>query len=76
MMPTGPKGEKRPADAFQRAVKIARIATGEEADDTPPEAARTHGAKGGNVRAENLTPAKRTEIAKKGAAKRWKKTPA
>ena len=31
-MPTGPKGQKRPADAIGRAVKIAQIATG-EADD-------------------------------------------
>lgn len=31
-MPTGPKGEKRPADVIGNAVKIARIATGEEDD--------------------------------------------
>lgn len=31
-MPTGPKGEKRPADAIARAVKVMRIATGEEQD--------------------------------------------
>jgi hypothetical protein len=29
-MPTGPKGEKRPADVIGNAVKIMRIATGEE----------------------------------------------
>ncbi len=32
-MPTGPKGEKRPADAIARAVKVMRIATGEEPED-------------------------------------------
>ena len=35
-MPTGPKGEKRPADVSARAVLIATIATGEI--DDPPEA--------------------------------------
>jgi hypothetical protein len=31
-MPTGPKGQKRPADVISNAVKIMRIATGEEED--------------------------------------------
>ena len=29
-MPTGPKGEKRPADVIGNSVKVMRIATGEE----------------------------------------------
>ena len=32
-MPTGPKGQKRPADVIGNAVRIARIATGEEPDE-------------------------------------------
>ena len=32
-MPKGPKGEKRPADVIGNAVKVMRIAVGEEADD-------------------------------------------
>jgi hypothetical protein len=32
-MPKGPKGEKRPADVIGNAIKIARIATGEEKDE-------------------------------------------
>jgi hypothetical protein len=32
-MPTGPKGQKRPAEVIGNAVKVIRIATGEEADD-------------------------------------------
>ena len=32
-MPKGPRGEKRPADVVARAVKVMRIATGEEAED-------------------------------------------
>ena len=32
-MPTGPKGQKRPADLIGSAVKVMRIATGEEPED-------------------------------------------
>ena len=42
-MPKGPKGEKRPADVIGNAVKVMRIATGEEEDaqhsDSKDEAA-------------------------------------
>jgi len=31
-MPTGPKGQKRPAEVIGNAVKVMRIATGEEVD--------------------------------------------
>jgi hypothetical protein len=80
-MPTGPKGQKRPADAIARAVKIGRIATGEIEDDLPtPEtegkdpAAVSMGKRGGKARAEKMTPERRAEIAKKAAAKRWGKS--
>jgi hypothetical protein len=33
-MPTGPKGEKRPADVIGNAVKVMRIATGEEVESS------------------------------------------
>ena len=36
-MPTGPKGEKRPADVIGNAVKVMRILTGEEPEDYGPE---------------------------------------
>ena len=36
-MPKGPRGEKRPADAIERAVLIAKIATGEVEDVTDAE---------------------------------------
>ena len=29
-MPKGPKGQRRPADVIGNAIKVARIATGEE----------------------------------------------
>ena len=59
-MPTGPKGQKRPADVIGNAVRVMRIATGEEADDVIDDgkdpAAKALGAKGGKKRAENMTP--------------------
>ncbi len=76
-MPTGPKGQKRPADVIGNAVKVMRIAIGEEEDtvidDGKDPAAKVLGAKGGKKRAENMTPERRAEIAKKAAAKRWNK---
>lgn len=76
-MPKGPKGEKRPADAISRAVQIGRIAVGDEEDVAPDDGkdpnAKALGAKGGAARARNMSPERRAEIAKKAAAKRWKK---
>lgn len=75
-MPKGPKGEKRPADVIGNAVHVMRIATGEveegaPVDDGKDPAAKALGAKGGRRRAETMSPARRAEIAKKAAAKRW-----
>lgn len=73
-MPKGPKGEKRPADVISNAVRVMRIATGEEAEDiAPASAAATLGKLGGKARAAKMTPERRAEIAKKAAAKRWSK---
>ena len=74
----GPKGEKRPADVIGNAVKVMRIATGEEPEDygnapAKNQAAAELGRAGGKKRAEGMTPERRTEIAKKAAAKRWGK---
>ncbi len=75
-MPTGPKGQKRPADVIGNAVKVMRIATGEETDELPNDgkdkAAQELGRKGGKARAEGMTSERRVEIAKKAAEKRWK----
>lgn len=73
-MPKGPRGEKRPADAIGLAVLIGKIATGEvedERDDLKSAAAQL-GSKGGKKRAENMTPERRAEIARKAATARWK----
>ena len=57
-MPTGPKGEKRPADVIGNAVKVMRIATGEETETLPDDgkdpAAKALGKKGGAARAKAL----------------------
>ena len=76
-MPTGPKGERRPADVIGNAVKVMRIATGEEtetlpADDGKDPAAKALGKKGGVARAATMNPERRAEIARQAAAKRWK----
>jgi len=76
LVPKGPRGEKRPADAIGLAVMIGKIATGEiedERDDTLSSAAAEMGRKGGQKRAANMTPERRSEIAKAAAAKRWSK---
>ena len=82
--PTRPKGQKRPADVIGNAVRVMRIATGEEADDVIDDgkdpAAKALGAKAlganrGRKRSENMTPERRAELAKKAAAARWNAGP-
>jgi hypothetical protein len=61
-MPRDPKGERRPADVIGAAVKVMRIATGEESEDygSTPEsegknaAAVALGRMGGNAPATTL----------------------
>jgi hypothetical protein len=61
------------------AIMVARIATGEITDNpTPAERAALSikrakaGKKGAQTRANALTPERRTQIAKRAAATRWK----
>jgi hypothetical protein len=72
-MPKGPRGEKRPADAIGLAVMIGKIATGEIEDqrEAASSAAAQLGSLGGKKRAANMTPERRSEIARKAAKKRW-----
>jgi hypothetical protein len=76
-MPIGPKGQKRPADVISNAVKVMRIATGEETatltEDGKNKAAVTLGRMGGRARASKLGKARRTEIARAAAKSRWSK---
>ncbi len=75
-MPKGFKGEKRPADVIGNAVKVMRIAVGEDDDGVPDDgkkkAAQALGKLGGAARAEGMTAKQRTEIAKRAAQVRWK----
>ena len=72
-MPRGPKGAKHLADAIGNA--MGKIATGEiddlTTDDGKNAAAIALGRMGGKARAAGMTAKKRSEIAKKAAAKRW-----
>jgi hypothetical protein len=76
-MPTGPKGEKRPADVIGNAVHVMRVLTGEieetQTEKNPHAVAlgKAGGQTGGKARARALSADKRSEIAKKGAAARW-----
>lgn len=73
IMPKGPRGEKRPANAIGLAVMIGKIATGEIEDEreAASSAAAQLGSLGDKKRAANMTPERRSEIAKEAAAKRW-----
>jgi hypothetical protein len=79
-MPRGPKGERRPADVIRNAVKVMRIATGEEPEDYGPSpesggkdpAAVALGRRGGRARAAAIGKKRRQEIARQAAEKRWK----
>jgi len=68
-------------DLNQLAKRIVNEATGEAPKTEPPPAkneaavalGKLGGKKGGAARAASLTPAQRSEIAKKAAATRWQK---
>lgn len=76
------KKAKLPADPNKRAKSILDIVTGETEDTTlTPDGknaaavalGKLGGLKGGKARAAKLSSKKRSEIAKKAAAARWKK---
>jgi len=75
-MPRGPKGEKRPADVIGNAVKVMRIAVGEETevapvDDGKNKAAQALGKLGGEARAKSVSSEERKRIARHAAKLRW-----
>jgi hypothetical protein len=74
-MPTGPKGQKRPADVVGNAVRVMQIATGEAEEeftsDGKNKAAVELGRKGGKARAKSISAERRKEIARLAAEKRW-----
>lgn len=72
-MPIGPNGEKRPADPIASAVHVARLATGEVEETYVNRGQSQGGRKGGAARAAAMSPARRREVAREGAAARWGK---
>lgn len=65
---------KRPRDVNQLAKMIVDLTTGDETEkpeSVKAQSGRKGGLKGGNARAEALTPEQRSAIAKKAAEKRW-----
>jgi hypothetical protein len=71
-MPTGPQGQRRPADVIGNAVHVMQIATGEISDTAKAKTGKTRsGLAGSAARVKSLSPQQRTEIAKKAASARW-----
>lgn len=78
------KKPKRPRDPNELAKFITDIVVGDRNKDTPSddegknkaavELGRSGGIKGGKARAKKLTSEQRSEIAKKAAEKRWRKS--
>jgi len=74
----------RPRDMNQLAKRIVDLSVGEETEEQPIEReknphavalGRLGGQRGGKARAERLTPAKRSDIARAAAKSRWNKRP-
>ena len=85
-MPKGSRRRGRREDEAQAAVRVMKTIAAKSEADAEPEVeitdemraaaaafGRIGGKIGGRKRAEKLSPAKRTEIAKKAAAARWSK---
>jgi len=65
-MPKRPKGQEPPAE-------LSAMQDEFPADDGKNKAAQWLGRRGGQARAKNLSSQRKSEIAKKAAAARWKK---
>lgn len=67
---------KRPRDVNQLAKMIVDLSTGDEIEkpeSVKAKSGRLGGLKGGQARADKLTPEERSAIAKKAAETRWQK---
>jgi hypothetical protein len=66
-MPKGPQGQKRPADVIGAAIRVARIATGEETEELKPKSGRVRSGKAGSLaRAARLSPDDRDGVGVSG----------
>jgi hypothetical protein len=72
-MPTGPRGEKRPADVIGGAIVVARLSVGDIVEPLKESSGRVRSGKAGaKARTAKLTPEQRKVIAKKAANARWR----
>ena len=72
-MPTGPRGERRPADVIGAAITVARLSVGDSEETLIRPSGRVRSGHAGAVaRAASLTDEQRIQIAKMAAQKRWK----
>jgi hypothetical protein len=73
-MPKGPQGQKRPADVIGNAVRVMRIATGDEEETLQKKSGRVRSGKAGAIaRAKKLSAEDRSVVARTAAAARWRK---
>ena len=71
-MPSGPRGEKRPADMVGAAVMVARLSVGDATEvHAKPSGRVRSGYAGATARFESTTSERRQEIARKAAGARW-----
>jgi hypothetical protein len=71
-MPTGPRGERRPADVIGCAVSVARLSVDDDAEvlKTPSGRVRS-GHAGAKARVQSTTSEQRKAIGRKAAEARW-----
>jgi hypothetical protein len=65
-MPKGPKGEKRPADVIGNAVKLMRIATGEETEEPETDRAKSAAARSTKIEEPVVASADQRERRRRG----------
>ena len=72
-MPTGPRGELRPADLIGCAVIVARLSVGDETEELREPSGRVRSGQAGvKARASGLTSEERRATAKKASVARWR----
>ena len=71
-MPTGQRGERRPADVIGCVVAVARLSIGDDSEVLQAPSGRVRsGHAGAKARVNNANIERRQEIARKAADARW-----
>ena len=72
-MPTGPRGERRPADVIGWAVAVARLSVGDDVETLKTQTGKVRsGIAGAKARTDVLTAGQREAVEKKAANARWR----